>query len=309
MPFLNEGDEPLLTIQSIYDSCDASRLEIIAIDDGSDSSITDFRSYPDVTVIRNPQRLGLHACVRHGISIATSENIFRIDGHMRFRNDHWLDRFMEALQQSPNSLFCTTCVALSEDQMELTKATTKYYGADIVLVNTKDVDSTIAAQILEPKWAQPKDYSEYEIPCILGANYLFRKEWYQHIRGLEGLRKWGGNEVSMSLKTWRAGGSCRILKDIEIGHRFRDTAPYATEVVHLYMNKLWMCWTLFDEPMARQLVLQLQNSQVKQIAEINLAKEINHIREIQEYHKDIFKLSMEEVSERINMHLPDKLPL
>ena len=41
MPFLNEGDEPLRTIQSIYETANPDDLEIIAIQDGADKHALD----------------------------------------------------------------------------------------------------------------------------------------------------------------------------------------------------------------------------------------------------------------------------
>ena len=304
MPFLNEGEEPLRTVESIYDTCRAEDVEIIAIDDGSDHHNTDFSPYPAVRMVRNNARMGVHASVRRGISLAQTDSILRIDGHMRFRNDGWPERFEDALAREPETIFCTTCVGLREGQMDLSSATTRYYGADILLVNTDTPDASLAGHILEPKWTVEKPGDEYEIPCVLGANYLYRKSWMEHLRGLDGLLKWGGEEVSMSLKTWMAGGRCKLLKDIEIGHRFRDRAPYTTEMIHLYMNKLWMCWTLFPEPIARTILRHLPNTPIKQIAEVHQAERLDEISEMQQHHARIFRHSAPEVFKRLNMHLP-----
>ena len=304
MPFLNEGEEPLRTIDSIYASGYKEEVEVIAIDDFSDRSFTDFSAYPEVKVHRNNQRVGVAASRDKGVALAETDNILIIDGHMRFCQDGWLDRMVTALDEQPNTLFCTTCVALAENQMDMQKATQKYYGANIVLVDETQANSPIAAQILEPKWAEPQEKDEYEIPCILGANYAVKKSWYQRIKGLEGLQKWGGDEVFLSLKTRLAGGSCRLLKDIEIGHMFRDHAPYVTQMFHMYYNKMWMCWTLFPEELAYQLLGFIPHTNEKKIAQIHISDQWLHIQAVRAYYKGIFTRTPAEVFEELGLEIP-----
>ena len=55
IPFLNEGNWPYKTIQSIYDTSDSQLFEVIAIDDGSKDNY-DFSKFPDVKYIRNMHR-------------------------------------------------------------------------------------------------------------------------------------------------------------------------------------------------------------------------------------------------------------
>lgn len=304
MPFLNEGTEPGNTIRSILDTTRPGEVEIIAIDDCSQHLQSDLSMFPDVRVIRNAYRIGSGACKHMGASMASTPNLLIIDAHMRFRNDNWVDQLIDALDREPQTIFCTTCVQLKPENMKLEEATTKYYGANLVLINTDNPDSTIAGQILEPKWAQMQSPEEYEIPCVLGANYAMKTDWFLRIRGMEGLQQWGGEEAFMSLKSWRAGGACKVLRTVEIGHMFRSHAPYETPIYHMYYNKLLICALIFPQHITDQLLSHLPNSFERQLAEQQLQAEGHRIAEMRSYYERIFSRSMEEVFVRLSIDLP-----
>jgi polypeptide N-acetylgalactosaminyltransferase len=268
IPFLNEGRQPLLTIQSILDTCGGTPIEIIAIDDASDH-LTDMTPYPFVRLVRHSLRLGSGASKHEGVLLASSDYVLIIDAHMRFRNDNWAATLIDALDRCPTSIYCTTCVQLSDDQTSMSAAVGRYYGASLRLVNDGEIDQSVAGHILEPRWAQRQSGSEYEVACILGAAYAVRKTWFTRLRGLEGLQKWGAEEAYLSLKSWMAGGDSKILTSVEIGHLFRKRAPYVTPVFHMYFNKLLLCDTLFPIEVGRKLASLLPDIMEKSIA-VNL---------------------------------------
>jgi glycosyltransferase involved in cell wall biosynthesis len=304
IPFLNEGNEPAYTIQSIYDTCDASQVEIIAIDDHSDCNFTNLTKFPEIKVVRNPSRIGSGASKQKGADLAQTPNLFIIDGHMRFKKNNWLERLLGAIEKEPETIFCTTCVKLEAGQMEMSKATVKYYGANLVLVNTANPNPSIAEQIIEPKWAAEKPYDEYDIPCVLGANYAVSAAWFKKIRGMEGLQKWGAEEAFMSLKSWMAGGKCKIIKDIEIGHMFRSAAPYATSIHHMYYNKMLICYTILPTELSNKLLLHFPDTVEKQVAFHYIREDWKKIREMKVYYDGIFKRSIYDICSQLQIPMP-----
>ncbi|MCI0471208.1 MAG: glycosyltransferase, partial [Candidatus Aminicenantes bacterium] len=112
MCYRNEGSEPLTTIASILETCENSRIEILAIDDAGDET-PEISRYPQVRYFRSKQRTGVPACRDAGVAAARSENILSIDAHMRFRNDNWLEKGLAAIEENPQSIFCTTSVDIS----------------------------------------------------------------------------------------------------------------------------------------------------------------------------------------------------
>jgi glycosyltransferase involved in cell wall biosynthesis len=304
MPYLNEGEEPYLTALNILETTRPGEVEIIAVDDGSNEPHTSPGILPQVRMFRNNMRRGSGASKHLGASMAQTPNLLIIDAHMRFRNDQWLQRIVDALEREPQTVFCTTCVQLTPENMEMDKARTKYYGANLVLVNNDNPDASIAAQIIEPKWAPEREGDEYEIPCVLGANYAVKAEWFGRIGGMEGLQQWGGEEAFLSLKSWRAGGACKLLKNVEIGHRFRKNATYVTPIYHMYYNKMLICRTIFPPEWAARLENCLPKNYEYKTAEYFLAVDEARISEMRSRYAGLFVRSMEEICERLHIPAP-----
>ena len=94
----------------------------------------------------------------------------------------------------------------------------------------------------------------FEIPCVLGAAYGIKKEWYNYIDGWWGHRSWGTLEPMISLKSWFMGGSCRVAMGIETGHVFKRHGTHATPHHHLMYNKILATTLLLDETHATRLI-------------------------------------------------------
>lgn len=305
MPFRNEGDEPRKTIESIYDTAPSSVFEIIAIDDASNGPAQSFDDFADVHSIRNEYPMGSAGCKHVGAMMAQTPYVFIIDAHMRFKRDNWSLKLIDALEAEPNTAFCTVCIGLDQGQMNVHFPKGKYYGANLVFVDGDPASDRPARQILEPKWAQKQDGPAYEIPCILGANYGFSSQWFRRIRGLEGLQMWGTEEPFLSLKTWLAGGACKILTDIEIGHKFRSRAPYRTQVFQLVYNKIFVCRTILPDSLGDKLIGYLpRNAEFRQALQLIEANEV-FVKEARAYYHRLFRRSIYDFCDQFDIQLPE----
>lgn len=273
MPHLNEGDEPLKTVASLYASCSPDEVSVIAIQDGPmNQPSPDFSRFPGVQSLVNNCRIGVDACRDKGVQLARTPYILIIDAHMRFTQDDWLQRLLAALRDNPRTLFCTRCLSLGwKDEKQpdgstvpvwhdMDAPTAEYRGATILVSNDfsdpiflqRDGKPKVGMEVLEPKWL-PREHTDIVIPCVLGANYACSAQWWRYIRGVNGLMGWGSSEPFMSLKTWMAGGRCELLDDISIGHVFRDNAPYGTPVWCIIYNKLLLLDLLFPARTAERM--------------------------------------------------------
>ena len=262
MAFLNEGEEPRRTIESIYATAPEGSFRIIAVDDCSKYTTDRFEDLPAVRYVRNEKRLGTHASKHLGVSLAETPYILMIDAHMRFKRDNWVPKLLKALKKEHQTIFCTVCLGLNPDQQDVYHPKARYFGATLEWVQQPTKGKSVAPgkEIFEAKWQQAKMWATYEIPCVLGANYAFSKAWFDHIHGLSGLKMWGSLEPYMSLKSWLAGGKCKILTRVEIGHIFRNQTPYTTASHYLYYNKLFICHTLFPAKNREMLLARLPES-------------------------------------------------
>ena len=303
MPFLNEGNWPYRTIQSIYDTANPDLFEIIAIDDGS-KELYDFSRFPDVKYVRNVNRMGVDGCRHYGSTLATTDRLLIIDAHMLFYpNTNWLDKIIDCINREENTAWCFTCVGIGYGNEDIYRPQGKYYGADLKLYTEKEKDRP-CRQIIEPVWASKKPDIEGEISVILGANYAFSKRWFDHIHGLKGLKSWGSSEPSMSIKTWLSGGSCKINIKVEMAHLFRDNAPYATNISDLVYNKIYLLKTLFPQELQDKLMIHIPkdvnyNRAVKMIEE-----NIEEIASEKAYYDNISKCSIYDYCKKFNIKMP-----
>ena len=303
MPFLNEEEEPRLTVESIFNTAPKGLYDIIAIDDCSDKP-SDLQHFKGVRYVRNPRRVGVDCSRQIGVELAKTSCIFIIDSHMRFKNDKWMEKIIECIEREPTTAWCTVCLGLDKNNMDVHKTRSKYHGADMLFVDSNATESRPAREVLEPKWAIKKNGLEYEIPCILGANYGFSKDWFQHIRGLKGLKLWGTSEPFLSMKSWLAGGTSKIRTDIEIGHKFRNNAPYATTVGYMVYNKIYLCKTILPDRLSDVLIGHLPKNRNMEVAMKMIRENEKEISESKEYYQNVFKRSIYDYCDHFEIKLP-----
>jgi glycosyltransferase involved in cell wall biosynthesis len=278
-PTHNEGAEFVHeTIKSIDSTCDVD-FEIIIIDDYSDVPIT---GDGIVKVIRQPKNMGVGAAFDTGVKHALSNNIFLMGCDIRFIANNWASRMFDEINKHPQSLICTSTVHLSAGSPELTFEMSRqnfvYNGATILMAYGKEdwnilraewlpresrmlkKGIELATKNLAPYNVHPSDTECYEIPCILGAAYGVKKDWYNYIDGFWGHRKWGSLEPYISLKSWLFGGNCLTAPHIETGHIFNDTqGRHGTGFEYLAYNSMLVAWLLFDEDDRTWLIRHLRN--------------------------------------------------
>jgi len=302
MPFLNEKRETLRTIESICKTSNQSDVNIIAIDDHSDI-IRKLPNLNNLTVMRNHKRIGVDASRQLGVESSQTDRILVIDAHMRFRPG-WVEEMTSCIDKAPETLWCCICLALGHGSGEIDVHKGKYFGADMVFVNKDAKKDRPARDCIEPKWADERKDEEYPIPCILGANYFFSKRWFEYIGGLRGLKSWGTSEPFLSIKSYLAGGDCRITKKIEIGHIFRDNAPYATNVCDLVYNKILLCKTLLPDEVGSKLMGYLPKDRSWRIAQRMVKRNAENIEKLKAHSDSVRTSSIHAYCQRFDIRLP-----
>lgn len=302
IPYLNEEEYIGKTIESINQTSDSSTIDIIAIDDCSKKQV-DLSRFRNVRVIRNQQRKGVDACRKSGVELSENKHCLILDAHMLFKNDNWSNKMIKYIDDNPQTLFCTVCCGLGYGKNSMDDHNGKYFGADLKILTDQEKNRP-CRNILEPKWASEKQGDEYSVNCILGANYFFSRDWFIHTHSLTGLKSWGTSEPAMSLKSFLAGGDCKITKQIEIGHVFRDTAPYATPVSDLVYNKIYLLKTIFPKELGDKLISYLPkdgnyNAAMKMIEENRV-----EIESERQYYQSIFKCSIYDLCKKLSIKLP-----
>lgn len=239
IPFLNEGREIYETLLSIRSTAD-DRVDILLVNDCSDDLIdyVKWTNLFDTTYIRNEYRMGVAESRNIGVRNIQTDYFLIIDGHMRFYDRHWVENLLLNLKRDKRAIYCCKCRPLDVQGNQIPDISS--FGAFV------GMDS----QILLPQWIRKNMHPTHnvvKIPCILGASYAGAKSYWEYLKGLEGLLVFGYDETYLSIKVWLEGGNCYLLKNIEIGHKFRNAPPYSLDQSKILFNKFLILETLFPD--------------------------------------------------------------
>lgn len=253
IPYHDEGTEFInTTINSIKNSIDIENYEIIVVDDFSNNPL---QPIDNIIILRHNQNLGVGAAFDTGVKIAKSDNIFLMGSDIRFIPNKWASQIIKEIELYPKSFTCTSCVALSSEKLDINerRLINVVNGATILIFHDQKSNpkkDELFRSIIEAQWLKHlrnRDIDSFEIPCILGAAYGVKKEWYNYVDGWSLHKKWGTLEPYISLKSWLFGGSCRTAPRIEIGHIFKTHGTHGTPQEILFYNKMMIATLLFDD--------------------------------------------------------------
>ena len=214
--------------------------EIIVVDDNSDLDFAPLCARYDAKLRRMPARVGLHALIEEGVTLATKPFIFIIDAHMEFYDNQWDLEMWQTLEANPFVQTCHVSHAIGHGVA----------GRGSILQTPDSYDW------LEPKWAK-FDSGEIDVP--LGACYGWRKSWFQYLRGVKGLHNYGANEAFLALKNVAAGGS-NILLTSEVGHDYTKlpTTERETKWRHasILLNKATIYHLILDGVIEKPKIIE-----------------------------------------------------
>ena len=297
IPFLNEGVEPVNTINSINETSDIEFINIILIDDGSDElfDINLIKNFKNVQYIKNNNREGTGYCINYALNFVETPYVLIIDAHMRFLNDNCSEKIVNTLKNNDKTLICTKSFAIDEDNKHewdinknIADVKGQHNGAYLIPYYRMDDGFVV---LFDARWKDLElDKGEiYDIHSVMGACYASSTEWLKYIKSTKGLKMWGSIEETLSLKTWLAGGSVKLLTTTGIGHIYRkDKPPYTTNYDYVLFNKLWLVYTLFDDSIVYKLFNLIRDDDRYKNAFELLNKNIIEAKIDREYYKSIF---------------------
>ena len=296
IPFLNEGDEIENTVISILETV-VNNPEIILINDASNDGYN-YKSIAykyNCRYIEHETRMGVASSRDEGVNIAESPYFLLLDGHMRFYEKGWDARLVNLLEEYPRTLLCGQTHRLCKDEygnvvdaIELGKQTS--FGA---YINKNNMQATWN------KYDTSPHSNLMEIPCVLGAAYATSKAYWQYLHGLKGLKYYGVDEQLISIKVWREGGRCLLVKDWIVGHIYRDAFPYMNLMPERIYNLLCVAELILPYSSKKNIFSEFKDVFSNQLFENGiqqLKENYRSIKKEKEYLENIFKYDLERIT-------------
>ena len=296
IPFLNEREEVANTLQSLRTHV-GDAVEVLVINDGSDdgfdyaSAVAPYR----VSYVAHARRRGVAANRDLGVALCRTPYFLLLDAHMRFYDSAWPARLVSLLDADDRVLLCCQSRVLGYDEE----------GRVVPRPECPDSFGAVSAFRRDQYWPDIEWNSREHSPGqqvepiahVLGAAYAASCRYWQHLKGLQGLRKYGCDEAYISFKVWREGGRCLLVKDVVIGHLYRSEAPYRHYEAEGVSNYLLVSRLTFSRPwycLASAVALRKNRALYAKALRILQANRAD-IEALQAYLRSIYTRSFEEV--------------
>lgn len=283
--FRNEGEQVTKTISSLINAFDKSQyeLEIIVINDYSDDDY-DYSTIPyyeGVEYYINETRLGSSLTKQKAIQLATSDYIFVIDAHMRFKANGFETRIFNEIDNDDQCIYALYTVGFNPhnndkwNQLEHRCSYLQLGGKLLFGATWSNFD------------LDQDNVSMCRVPVVMGASYFFSRAYFNKLKGFEGLRLYGREEEYLSIKSWGIGHGCYLIKDIQVAHLYRKVAPQPITRKEVWHNILVIGETLLSS----YLCSKIADKMIKRdsITFNRIYNELDHDKciELREYYKEL----------------------
>jgi len=322
----NEGEQINQSLDNLLEYNNPDTFDIILVSDGSEVPIELDKYAGLVKHIKKPYREGVGAAFDTGAEHVTTPHMIIMGSDIRFRDHGCVDKMVHLLnkRRHSKSIICTTNLGINQSAGKTihSEGLLKRYGARILfLMLAEDLppkgrsmgqlkdDKAVSnyRNILECKWLSKSAKPLANIPAVLGAFYGVRTSWYRYIDGFQGHRYWGTLEPFISLKSWFAGGDCRITTDIETGHLFKARGSHLTQGHDLLYNKMMMAMVLFERPLADMFINYLGFNEDVKLAKMLIAENESRIEELRKSFMKIKERNIHWFYEKFGFKYYDKI--
>lgn len=290
IPFRNEGDELIRTVQSARQTA-GNAVDIVIVDDCSDDGRdyeSELRRYNITSYTRTPERIGSSAGKELCVENCETPYFIILDAHCRFYTENWLQIAEKVLKADPNSVYCCKLTYFNDETDHQGVEHTSAYGG-FFNYNHKTIFSI--GWVTKDFTAGDPNKLTQDVPAILGANYLSSKAWWQRINGYKGLRLYGREESFISRKSLMVGGGVKCITKIHTGHKTRrEGIPYSMrhyEVVHNELAIAFVCCNDTTFERVRRLIMSQENKYVLRDAIALFDSHVDELRELRDYHRAI----------------------
>ena len=224
----NEGAELQTTVLNVLATLPVDQREIIVVDDASiDDSTAFLRELPEVRLL-TAAGLGVARARNFGAAHATGDVILFADAHVRMPAG-WHEPLLDALRDPRVGAVAPGVSSIEEPKR-------RGFGLDV------------SGPDLHTRWKHKPGSHPEPVPVLPGCFLAMRRDVYQHSGAYDGdMRQLGGNDAELSCRLWLMGYRLLVVPEIEVGHLFRNVAPYPSTWVSVVHNRLRMAFVHFSQ--------------------------------------------------------------
>lgn len=175
IPFRNEKEEVGRTVKSVRETA-GDKVDIIVVNDSSYDGYDyekDLEPY-NVDYCVTSERLGSSAGKELCVELCRTPYFIILDAHCRMHTPNWLELAEELMErpESKNTVYCCTCWYFHNETDQQSPAHMKAYGGYF----DYNIKSILSCGWNLNNFTKDAGDEPFEIPCLLGANYICSKE-------------------------------------------------------------------------------------------------------------------------------------
>ena len=245
IPCKNEGGNLEATVESILNSYNNTRFEMIVINDSLEDTCTNFINkdndrYAEVTVL-NTENLGCAAAKNAGAAASKGEFLLFVDAHVEV-SDYWIDILVNTIK---NRKADAVVPAISDFIKTKELGYGETYNKKLVL-----------------KWLKDKPKDIMDIPIACGCVFAIKKVLFNSLNGFQKLLSvWGREDEELSIKLWLYGYRVVVNPAIAVKHRFRQAFPYEVVNASIIYNTLVLAYIHFNNTRIEKVINLLKGKE------------------------------------------------
>lgn len=255
LPSLNEGRYLKETVDSILETADKAKVEVIAVDDHSDDfSGRDLAAAYEgdmrVKVVSGETRLGVGGARHFGAERALGETLIFLDAHSRMP-ERWAASLSDGIAKGgTRTLYGTPLFPLSDTAEE--EGAVEAHG---VWYDTPDLDEHYCP-------ARTNTSNPYPVMGLPGGSMVIDREFYKELGGFDpGLMPpWGQENMELSMRAWMMGYEVRIIPTCTIRTLYKpsENANPGIKTENLLYNRLRIALLYFSRERTEKVMNELR---------------------------------------------------
>lgn len=217
IPAHNEAHRLEETVRAIRATADLS-YEMLVVDDMSTDGCAGFLAgdpFDAVRLVRAETPLGVAGARNAGARLARGPIVVFMDAHC-YPEPGFLSRLVAALNRLGRGMVVPQVTAHGEP-------------------SARGFGMTLAGPELNAVWLPPVLDVPYPVPIGCGCIQMFFKSWFDQIGGYDTMRKYGVEDLEISMRSWLLGGPVHVVPQSIVAHYFRSATTLAVgweDVVH-----------------------------------------------------------------------------